>query len=204
MPGRRAPGGAAMSADPLDALLGRYSLGVRHLAEPGPDDATLRRLTEVALRAPDHGQLVPFRFKAVRGADREALAALFEQAALAAGKDEAGARLDAERARRAPVTVAVVARIDLGHPVVPAHEQWAAVGGALTNFLNAAHLLGYAGKMLSGAKARSPVLTAAFCAPGETLLGWIALGTATRPPAQRRSPVDPSAVLLPWSADGPR
>ena len=78
-----------------------------------------------------------------------------------------------------------MARIDLGHPLVPAHEQWIAVGGALTNFLNAAHALGYAGKMLSGAKVRDPFLARAFCAPGETLVGWIALGTATRPPSTR-------------------
>ena len=70
--------------------------------------------------------------------------------------------------------------IDLGHPLVPAHEQWACVGGALTNFLNAAHLLGYGGKMLSGAKVRDAAIVAAFCGPGETLLGWIALGTPLR------------------------
>ena len=91
--------------------------------------------------------------------------------------------MDAERAMRPPMTVAVIARIDLGHPQVPAHEQWACVGGALANFLNAAHLLGYGGKMLSGAKVRDPVISAAFCEPGETLLGWIALGTPIKKPS---------------------
>jgi len=119
----------------------------------------------------------------VQGAARERMAALFANAARAAGKDEAGAALDADRALRPPVSVAVLARLDLGHPQVPAHEQWACVGGAITNFLNAAHLLGYAGKMLSGAKVRDAAITAAFCAPGETLLGWITLGTPTRRPA---------------------
>ncbi len=59
------------------------------------------------------------------------MAALFADAARAAGKGEEGAALDAERALKPPVTVAVVARIDLGHPLVPAHEHWAAVGGAI-------------------------------------------------------------------------
>ena len=106
--------------------------------------------------------------------------------------------MDEERALRPPVTVAVVARLDLGHPQVPAHEQWACIGGALTNFLNAAQALGFGGKMLSGAKARDPGLIAAFCEPGETLLGWIAMGTpvpSDKPPKPRATkPAAPSAL----------
>ena len=199
----------------LRSLLSRQSVGPKHLVEPGPDAAQLRLMAEAALRAPDHAELVPFRFKAVAGTARERLAALFEQAAGDAGKDEAAARVDAERARRAPVTVAVVARIDLGHPLVPAHEQWVAVGAALANFLNAAHALGFAGKMLSGAKVRHPAIQAAFCDAGETLVGWVALGTradptpgtgadptpgkAPQPHRQRAPKAQPDDVMKDWT-----
>ena len=166
----------------LMQLLGRYSVGPKHLMEPGPSDDELTLMVAAALRAPDHGELLPWRFKIVRGAARQRMAELFAQAAREAGKDEAGAALDSERALKPPVTVAVVARIDLGHPQVPAHEQWAAVGGALAMFLAAAHAMGYAGKMLSGAKVRDPAIAAAFCGPGESLLGWIALGTPAKKP----------------------
>lgn len=167
---------------PLAALLSRYSLGVRHLAEPGPTDEELQWMVQAALRAPDHGGLVPFRLVLVRGDARERLAQLFEQHARARGKDADSIALERERALRAPLTVAVLARIDLGHPLVPAHEQWMCVGGAITNLLNAAHALGYAGKMLSGDKARGEAIRQAFCQSGESLVGWIALGTATRDP----------------------
>jgi nitroreductase len=183
----------------LQGLLGRHSQGIKHLAEPGPDEAQLLTMTQAALRAPDHAGLVPFRFKVVGGLQRDALAELFAHAARDAGKDAATVALDAERARRAPVTVALVARIDMGHPLVPAHEQWAAVGGALANFLNAAHALGFAGKMLSGAKARHPRIVAAFCAPGETLVGWVALGTATRQVSARGGKLAPEQVMTAWS-----
>ncbi|MBI5716415.1 MAG: nitroreductase [Burkholderiales bacterium] len=182
----------------LATLLSRHSLGGKHLGEPGPDDEALRLMAEVALRAPDHTGLVPFRFKVVRGAARERMAALFEQAALAAGKDATEARIDAERALRPPVTVAVVARIDMGHPIVPAHEQWAAVGGAIANFLNAAHALGFAGKMLSGHKVRQPAIQAAFCEAGETLVGWISLGTPVREPAPGHAKAGVGEVLSEW------
>jgi nitroreductase len=182
----------------LQALLTRHSLGPKHLAEPGPDDAQLALMARAALRAPDHAELVPYRFKLVRGASRQRMAALFANAARAAGKGEDGAALDAERALRPPVSVAVVARIDLGHPQVPAHEQWAALGGAVAQFLAAAHALGFAGKMLSGAKVRDPAIAAAFCEPGETLVGWIALGTPARPPAGPSRKPDPGQVLIDW------
>jgi nitroreductase len=184
----------------LQALLSRYSVGPKHLIEPGPSAADLSLMVEAALRAPDHAELLPFRFKIVRGEARAQMAELFAAAGRAAGKDEAGAAIDAERALRAPVTVAVLARIDLGHPLVPAHEQWACVGGALSNFLNAAHLLGYGGKMLSGAKVRDANVMAAFCGPGETLLGWIALGTPLRRASGPSRKGGVEQALSEWSA----
>ncbi|MBT9490151.1 MAG: nitroreductase family protein [Rubrivivax sp.] len=182
----------------LTALLGRHSLGPKHLVEPGPDDAALALMLQAARRAPDHLSLQPGRWVRVQGLARERLADLFEQAARAAGKDAAAAALDADRARRAPLTLALVARIDLGHPQVPAHEQWMAVGGALAQLMTAAHLLGYAGKMLSGYKARHPLVQAAFCAPGETLVGWVTLGTAARAPAARPGPDALPGALTDW------
>jgi nitroreductase len=156
-------------------------------------------MCEAALRAPDHGALVPFRFAAVRGAAREQLAQLFAQAAHDASKSDSDVRIDAQRARSAPVTVALLARIDLGHPIVPAHEQWASVGGALTNFLNAAHALGFGGKMLSGAKVRNPRVQQAFCEPGETLVGWIALGTPAASPRRLPDKAHAAPVLRDWT-----
>jgi nitroreductase len=183
----------------LEGMLSRYSLGIKYLTDPGPDDAALRRMVEAALHAPDHEQLVPFRFKVVRGGARERLAELFAQSARDAGKPEPSVQVDRARALGAPVTVALVARIDLGHPVVPAHEQWCAVGGALANFMNAVHALGFAGKMLSGNKVRHPAVQAAFCDPGETLVGWVALGTPVREPSRGHEKQGVDEVLREWA-----
>jgi nitroreductase len=182
----------------LRSLLSRQSVGIKHLQEPGPGDEDLQRMVDAALRAPDHAGLVPFRFALVRGAARDRLARLLMQAAADAGKSESDAQVDGERARRAPVTLAVIARIDSGHPLVPAHEQWACVGGALTNLLNAAHAMGFGGKMLSGSKVRQPALQQAFCEPGETLLGWIALGTPADSPSRKVAKPRAADVLRAW------
>lgn len=184
----------------LSGLIERYSVGSKHLAEPAPGPDDLRRMTEAALRAPDHAGLVPFRFAAIRGAARERLADLFEQSALLAGKNEADAALDRQRALGAPSLVAVIARIDNGHPQATVHEQWMTVGGALTNFLNAAHAMGYGGKMLSGAKVRSAPVMAAFCEPGEQLVGWVVLGTPRKAGTPKFDKPDAADVIGDWPA----
>jgi nitroreductase len=188
----------------LQTLLSRHSVGPKHLVEPGPDDAALQMMVQAALRAPDHGALVPFRFVVIRGSGREAFADLLEQAGLDAGKPADGAALDRERALRAPVTLAVVARIDMGHPLAPVHEQWMAVGGAVALLLSAAHALGYGGKMLSGAKVRAPRVVAQLCGAGETLVGWIGLGTPARPATPRHDKPAPADLLRDWPQPAPR
>jgi nitroreductase len=185
-------------ADPLSGLLGRLSTGPRQLAEPAPTAAELQQMAAAALRAPDHAGLVPWRLAVVRGPARERLADLFEAAALAAGKDADEALRDRDRALRPPISVALIARIDSGHPQAAVHEQWMAVGGALANFLNAAHALGYGGKMLSGAKVRSPAVVAAFCAAGETLVGWVVLGTPQGSLTAKFRKPPPEQLLQDW------
>lgn len=185
----------------LARLLSRYSIGAKYLGEPGPDDEALRLMTEAALRGPDHGGLVPFRFAVVRGAAREALGRLFESVAREAGKDAESRAMERERAMKAPVTVTVIARIDPGHPLAPAHEQWIAIGGAVTNFLTAAHALGFGGKLLSGNKVRSPILQASFCGPGESLVGWIALGTPRVPPSAKHRKPSVGEVIRDWPGE---
>lgn len=176
----------------LKPLLDRYSVGSKHLLNPAPDDAALLLMAQAALRAPDHGGLVPFRWVLVRGETaRDRLANLFERVALDAGKDATSAARDRERALEPPLLVALVARIDAGHPVATVHEQWMTVGGALTNWLNAAHTLGFAGKMLSGSRVRAKAVMEAFCQPGETLVGWVVMGTPAgvgKPKFQKPSP----------------
>ena len=171
----------------LEALLSRYSLGGKHLMEPGPSNDEIELIIKAALRAPDHGELTPFRFVVVRDDARKKLANLFEGYAKSAGKSIESCEIERDRALSIPVSIAVIARIDMSHPIVPAHEQWMCIGGAVTNTLNAIHALGYAAKMLSGGKVRDKRIVDAFCLPGESLIGWIVAGTASRPVKEKTS-----------------
>lgn len=168
----------------LALLASRHSVGPKHLGAPGPSDEQLRRAFAAALRAPDHGKLVPFRFVVARGDGLERLAELFVDYGRRCGKPDDELALERRRAAQAPVVIAVVARIDPTHEV-PAHEQWIAVGGALTNVLNALHFMGFGAKMLSGRRAGDAQIGAAFCRDGEQLVGWISAGTPKAPPRAR-------------------
>jgi hypothetical protein len=55
-------------------------------------------------------------------------------------------------------------------------------------------MMGFAGKMLSGEKVRSADIVGAFCDPGESLVGWISIGTPVKQGAPKR-PKDSDSVL---------
>ena len=116
--------------------------------------------------------------EAARAADPHASAAVIEAAR--------------ERALPGPVLLAVIATIQNDHPDIAPHEQWISVGAALQNALLAAEARGFAAKMVSGHRVRSPVLRSAFrLAENEHLVGFVMMGTASAEaaakPALRRS-----------------
>jgi nitroreductase len=178
------PDRAAIGPATLDLLTSRHSVGPKHLGLPAPDDAQLRRAVAAALRAPDHGKLIPFRFVVVRNDGLDRLAELFVDYGRRVGKTDQELLEERTRAVQAPVVIAVVAHIDTTHEV-PANEQWIAVGGALTNVLNALHFMGFGAKMLSGRRTQDPQIAAAFCRPGEQLVGWISAGSPKTAPHRR-------------------
>lgn len=178
----------------LDLLLTRHSVSAKHLGDPGPSDDDIWTMALAALRAPDRNKRVPFRFAVARGEGLQRLAALFEDYARRKGKPPEEVQRDRERATQAPVAIAVIARIDPGNPEVPAHEQWACVGGAISNSLLALHFMGFAAKVVSGARAADPAIEGAYCGEGEQLVGWIVAGTA-KGPIKPRGEFDPATIL---------
>lgn len=192
----------SIDSSALAALAGRHSQGAKYMTAPAPSRAQWQQAAELALRAPDHGGLRPFRFVLVSEDQRALLAELFVNAARRWGQSEAEELQRAhDRAWNGPGLAALIVRLREGEPEVPAHEQLLCAGAGLMNFLNALHFMGYAAKTLSGAALRDPALQAAFCQPGEQLLAWVLAGTPLKPALPRAKPGIASPAQAPSQAE---
>ncbi len=187
----------------LPALLSRRSVRPKRLGLPAPAAADLQTIISAGLRGADHGQMRPWRLMQVT--DRDALAEAFV-AAERELRPDGGAEMEARarsRARKGPCLLVLVARIDESQPEIPVHEQWTAVGNALSQMLLAAQALGFAGGILSGAKTRNTALRRALHIGGrERIVGFLTFGTAAAaPPAAAAA--DPSEFLSEWLPSKP-
>lgn len=174
----------------LAFLNARRSVPSRQLGEPAPDDATLRRLIEAALRVPDHGKLVPFRIRILRGEAKLAfgrtLAAIAEQA----NPDLSEARREKERQRyqHAPLVLVVSALID-EESQVPEIEQTLAAGCVAYNLLLGAQALGFGAQWLTGWAAYDRDVAALLgMKKREHIVGFIHIGTPAMEAPERDRP----------------
>ncbi len=170
--------------DALSTLLARRSVSPRRLAHPGPGREALDAIVDAALRAPDHGGLLPWRVIEFAAEARADLADLF--AAEKLRRDPVASEEDVRRAREhathAPAVVAFVVRPQR-HPSVPVLEQWLSAGAALGGMLTAAHLLGFGAIVLSGERCQDgPLKSALGVDAEEALAGFVSLGTVARAP----------------------
>lgn len=185
---------------PLQFLDARRSVPSKQLGEPGPDDATLLRMLASAVRVPDHGKLVPFRFIRIQGDARHALGERLAARTLHLDPDAAPAVVEKDRARfsHAPTIITVVARLTAGHKV-PEQEQLLTAGSVCFALLQAAQALGFGAQWLTGWMAYDEAVAATLgLAPNERVAGFIHVGTPQMEAPERDRP-DPAALLTDWT-----
>lgn len=161
----------------LDFLQNRNS--APKLAEPAPSAQDMQEIFKVAMRAPDHAWLHPWRFITISGDRREALGLVLEQALMLRNPAADQAARDKARTAplRAPLLVVVVARLS-EHPKVPHSEQRLSAGCAAQGILLAAQALGYAGIWRTGDAAFDrTVMDGLGLAEDEEITGFIYLGS---------------------------
>ena len=181
--------------DMLSLLKTRRSGRPRDMVEPGPNDAELRQMLEIAIRVPDHGKLAPWRFVHVPRARRPQLAELLLAAYRSANPNPARLEIEGvERfAHQAPTLV-----VALSSPVegtkIPRWEQELSCGAACMNLLTAAHAMGFTGGWVTGWAAYSEPVRRAFARGDERIAGFIFIGTPGAPLEERPRPAYDFAV----------
>jgi nitroreductase len=183
----------------LSHLATRRSGKPRDMVAPGPSDAELSAIVDLAARTPDHGKLAPWRFVTVATDQRDALANVIVSA-YRAERPEAG-RLEIEAmeqyARQAPALV-VALFSPRESATIPAWEQELSVGAACMNLLHAVHAHGYVGGWLTGWPAYNATVRDAFGSNPERIAGFLFIGSPSRPLDERPRPA-PGAVLTRWT-----
>ena len=177
-------------SSPLALLRTRRSSRPRDLADPGPDEAQLRQILEIAARTPDHGKLAPWRFLHIARDRREAFAALLETAYRADNHDPGRLEIEAVHrfALQAP-TLVVVLSAPVEETKIPAWEQQLSCGAACMNLLLAAHALGFGAGLVTGWAAYSPHVLRGLGRPeSERIAGFVFIGTPATDPEDRPRP----------------
>jgi len=183
------------SDEMLDRLATRRSASAPLLTAPGPDDAQLQDLLQIAARAPDHGKLFPWRFIILRGAPKAAFAERLRRLA--------DRQPDADKARAAlrkleapPVAVAVVSSPRPG--AIPAWEQELSAGSVCTLLLLAAQAMGFGANWITDWYSYDPAAAEALgLSANERVAGFVYLGTSTEPPLERVRP-DVASLTTVW------
>jgi len=173
----------------------------RQLAAPGPDDAQLLRMLASAVRVPDHGKRVPFRFVAISGDARDALGEAVAARGLALRPEAGQAAVDKDRARfsHAPLVLTVVARLDPEDSAIPEQERLLSAGSVCFALLQAAQGMGFGATWLTGWPAHDPGVQALLGLDAdERIAGFIHVGTAQAEPRERGRP-DPAQLLQRWT-----
>lgn len=186
----------------LAALDTRRSVPAKQLTEPGPDERELERMLRSAVRVPDHGKRVPFRFLSIRGDARhtlgERLAARGRERDADAG--EAAFEKDRGRFSHAPLIVVVVARLGPDEKI-PEQERLLTAGSVCFALLQAAQALGYGAVWLTGWPAYdAQVLSWLGLGADERVAGFIHIGTPKLDAPERERP-DPRALLTGWTPE---
>jgi nitroreductase len=182
--------------DPLAALDGRRSVPAKQLGEPGPDHPTLLRLLASAVRVPDHGKRVPWRFVSIAGPTRHRLGERLAARGLERDPDAGEAAVEKDRLRfsHAPLVVAVVARLGPDEKI-PESERLLSAGCVCFALLQAAQAAGFGAQWLTGWPAYDPQVKQWLgLADDEHIAGFIHIGTPKLAAPERDRP-DPATLL---------
>lgn len=179
---------------PLDQ---RRSVPARQLGEPGPDEATVLRMLRSAVRVPDHGKRVPFRFVRIAGLARTRLGDALAELAQRRDPEAPAAVLDKDRQRfsHAPLVIVVVAVLDPEDQQIPEQERLLSAGSVCFALLQAAQSLGFGACWLTGWPAHDPQAQRLMgLGAHEQVAGFIHIGTPLQEAPERNRP-DPQALL---------
>ena len=184
----------------LAFLKTRKSASAKAMGGPGPTEAQLRDILQLAVRVPDHGKLTPWRFITFTGVAREQIgkrfAARWKELHPEHGEDIL--KFMHGFMTRAPSVVAVVSKA-AAHPKIPVWEQQMSAAALCFNLELSAQAHGFDATWLTDWVAYdAEAKTAMGVGAEEQVAGFIFIGTASAPLEDRPRP-DVDQLVTAWS-----
>ncbi|TNG95735.1 NAD(P)H nitroreductase [Testudinibacter sp. TR-2022] len=163
--------------DALELLLTRRSN--KKLVAPAPQGEQLDNILQAALHAPDHGRLTPYRFVIIEKQGQDVLEQLLQSAVEELNLGEERKKKATDVSHRAPMIIAVIAKINNEIGKVPGWEQMLTAGCATYAMQLAANAQGFDNVWVSGPWIDGSELRQAFgCEAQDKVIALLMLGTA--------------------------
>lgn len=163
-----------------ELMRSRRTVLPKRLGLPGPDATQQQAMLEAAATAPDHGQLLPWRFVVVPMSARAALGEVFVESLIERDPDATAEQCAQarEKANRAPWLLLLVVDGACGDPAVDLLERVVSAGCAVQNVLLMATALGFGSALTSGKALSSRYLKRLFgLRERERALCFVSIGT---------------------------
>lgn len=155
----------------------------KKLTSPAPSKSQLEQIFQAALRTPDHGKLQPYHFIVIENEGLDKLENLLKEAACELNLGEEGLKKAERLAHRAPMVIAVVAKINSDVEKVPTWEQLVTAGCAAYGIQLAANAQGFDNVWITGKWINSRALRHALgCREQDEIVALLMLGTAAEKP----------------------
>ncbi|AWX15721.1 NAD(P)H nitroreductase [Mergibacter septicus] len=172
--------------DALDLLLNRRS--EKKLTYPAPQGEQLQTILQAGLQAPDHGRLTPYRFVVIEKNGLKKLEECFKDAVIEFGLGEERLKKAESLPQRAPMFIAVIAKLNAEIKKVPTWEQMLSAGCATYSLQLAANALGFANVWITGNWVEGRALRYTLkCSQQEKIIALLMLGTAEKQEKYERS-----------------
>lgn len=161
----------------LNFIKSRRSMG--NLIAPAPTQHQVEQAIEVAMSAPDHKTLQPYRFIVLQGDSLGEFGQALKQSALDQGETNEATLTKTEKMPfRSPMIIACVTRYQQNDKV-PQYEQLLCCGATVQNLLLALQALGFATVWRTGLLANEPAVKRFFnVEDNNQVVGFVYVGTA--------------------------
>ena len=173
----------------IELLTTRHS--EKQLTHPAPNKEQLKTIFNAAFHTPDHGHLRPYRFVVIEEDKMSDLEEILLETVESENLDECMLKKAESLAKRAPMAIAVIAKLQDYIAKVPTWEQMLTAGCATYAMQLSAKALGFDNVWVTNRWVTGLPMREAFdCTKDEKIIALLLIGTAQSPTQHKEREIE--------------